>query len=54
MDFGTKEEQKERSKKLRRQKKLQTGKEVNKGGLLKMKSSGKVYSRGSRKANYNG
>ena len=54
MDFGTKEEQKERSKKLRRQKKLQTGKEVNKGGLLKMKSGGKVYSRGSRKANYNG
>ena len=54
IDFGTEEEQKERSKKLKRQKNLKRGKEVNKGGLLKMKSGGKVYSRGSRKANYNG
>ena len=54
IDFGTEEEQKERSKKLKRQRNLKRGKEVNKGGLLKMKSGGKVYSRGSRKANYNG
>ena len=61
IDFGTKEGQKEgkellkkRRKKLRRQKKLQTGKEVNKGGLLKKKNGGKVYSRGSRKPKYNG
>ena len=38
----------------------QKGQEVNKGGLLKKKKAkkmmggGKVYSRGSRKANYNG
>jgi predicted RND superfamily exporter protein len=45
-----------------RKKDIQEGREVNKGGLLKKKkakakkmmSGGKVYSRGSRKANYNG
>jgi len=45
-----------------RKKDIQEGREVNKGGLLKKKKvkakkmmgGGKVYSRGSRKANYNG
>jgi len=50
------------SKKEIREDMRQKGEELNKGGLLKkkkakakkMKSGGKVYSRGSRKANYNG
>ena len=50
------------SKKQIREDMIQKGEELNKGGLLKKKkakakkmmSGGKVYSRGSRKANYNG
>ena len=42
-----------------REKDIQEGKEVNKGGLIKktakkMMGGGKVYSRGSRKAKYSG